>query len=258
MGNIGFREGGSSPSAVGFQEGEQLNMEFAEGGGHASFHTNCPRTIPSPSALISTSQNAWMQPTIQCEHMAGEQGILTMLTWSYGGNEVAIEGSWDNWEAREPLQRSGIGFAIMKVLLLGIYHYHFIVDGRRTYDPEMPCMHDDVGNVFNILDLKGSIPENSESISGFEPPVSPESSYNNSELGVEDFVKDPPLLPSQLEITPLNVPHSMLRPQHVVLNHLYMRKRVKNGPSAAALGSTHRFLDKYVTVLLFKPIKANR
>lgn len=56
MGNIGFREGGSSPSAVGFQEGEQLNMEFAEGGGHASFHTNCPRTIPSPSALISTSQ----------------------------------------------------------------------------------------------------------------------------------------------------------------------------------------------------------
>lgn len=42
----------------------------------------------------------------------------------------------------------------MKVLLLGIYHYHFIVDGRRTYDPEMPCMHDDVGNVFNILDLK--------------------------------------------------------------------------------------------------------
>lgn len=42
----------------------------------------------------------------------------------------------------------------MKVLLLGIYHYRFIVDGRRTYDPEMPCMHDDVGNVFNILDLK--------------------------------------------------------------------------------------------------------
>lgn len=41
-----------------------------------------------------------MQSTIQCEHMAGEQGILTMLTWSYGGNEVAIEGSWDNWEAR--------------------------------------------------------------------------------------------------------------------------------------------------------------
>lgn len=54
MGNIGFREGGSSPSAVGFEEGEQLNMEFAERGGHASFHTYRP--IPSPSALISTSQ----------------------------------------------------------------------------------------------------------------------------------------------------------------------------------------------------------
>lgn len=30
------------------------------------------------------------------DHMP-EQGIPTMITWSYGGSNVAVEGSWDNW-----------------------------------------------------------------------------------------------------------------------------------------------------------------
>lgn len=64
---------------------------------------------------MQIQKNAWMQPTIQCEHMAGEQGILTMLTWSYGGNEVAIEGSWDNWEARYKLYLSEFHAAKNKI-----------------------------------------------------------------------------------------------------------------------------------------------
>ena len=29
-----------------------------------------------------------------------EQGIPTLIMWNYGGNDVAVEGSWDNWTAR--------------------------------------------------------------------------------------------------------------------------------------------------------------
>ncbi|CBI18635.3 unnamed protein product, partial [Vitis vinifera] len=105
------------------------------------------------------------------------------------------------------------------------------------------------------------VPEDLESISGFEPPQSPDSSYNNLELGSEDFAKEPPLVPPHLQMTLLNVPSSaveipppMPRPQHVVLNHLYMQKG-KSGPSVVALGSTNRFRAKYVTVVLYKSLQ---
>lgn len=46
---------------------------------------------PSPS---------WMQTTSGYEDMYCELGIPTMITWSYDGKEVAVEGSWDNWKTR--------------------------------------------------------------------------------------------------------------------------------------------------------------
>lgn len=47
--------------------------------------------IPSPS---------WMQTNSGFEDMSCEQAIPTMITWTYGGKEVAVEGSWDNWKIR--------------------------------------------------------------------------------------------------------------------------------------------------------------
>lgn len=29
-----------------------------------------------------------------------EQGIPTVIMWNGGGNDVAVEGSWDNWTSR--------------------------------------------------------------------------------------------------------------------------------------------------------------
>lgn len=108
------------------------------------------------------------------------------------------------------------------------------------------------------------VPEDIESISSFEPPRSPDSSYNNMQLGSEDFAKEPPLVPPHLQMTLLNMPASNMeippplsRPQHVVLNHLYMQKGKSgpDGPSVVALGATHRFRAKYVTVVLYKSLQ---
>ncbi|KAL7213797.1 hypothetical protein ACSBR2_016349 [Camellia fascicularis] len=202
-----------------------------------------------------------MQNTTRFEDTCSEQGIPTMITWSYDGKEVAVEGSWDDWKTRMPLQRSGKDFTIMKVLPSGVFQYKFIVDGQWRYAPDMPWAQDETGNAYNILDLQDYVPEDVESISGFEPPQSPDSSYNNFQLGSEDFAKEPPLVPPHLQMTLLNVPSSYVevppplsRPQHVVLNHLYMQKG-RSSPSVVALGSTHRFIAKYVTVVLYKSIQ---
>jgi 5'-AMP-activated protein kinase regulatory beta subunit len=201
------------------------------------------------------------------EEISNEQKIPTMITWSYDGNEVAVEGSWDNWKTRKALQRSGKDFSIMKVLASGVYQYRFIVDGQWRYAPDLPWSQDEAGNSYNILDLQDYVPEDTESISGFEPPESPESSYNSYQLGGDDFAKEPPIVPPHLSMTLLNnnisnnssnamemINHPSARPQHVVLNHLYMQKG-RNSPSVVALGSTHRFLAKYVTVVLYKSIQ---
>lgn len=208
--------------------------------------------IPNPS---------WMQTSSGYEDVYYEQGIPTMITWSYDGKDVAVEGSWDSWKTRTSLERSGKDFTIMKVLPSGVYQYRFIVDGQWRYAPDMPWIQDEAGSTYNILDLQDYVPEEVESISGFEPPQSPDSSYNNLQLGAEDYAKEPPLVPPHLQMTLLNVPSSHMeipppfsKPQHVVLNHLYMQKG-RSSPSVVALGSTNRFLSKYVTVVLYKSIQ---
>ncbi|KAL2520193.1 SNF1-related protein kinase regulatory subunit beta-1 [Forsythia ovata] len=76
-----------------------------------------------------------------------QQGIPTLITWSYGGNNVVVEGSWDNWRTRKILQRSGKDHSILMVLPSGIYHYKFIVDGEVKYSPDLPCEADQTGCV---------------------------------------------------------------------------------------------------------------
>ncbi|KVH88507.1 5-AMP-activated protein kinase, beta subunit, interaction domain-containing protein [Cynara cardunculus var. scolymus] len=251
MGNINGREGdaGGDNSSIGNDMGAQdgdgaHNCDDGEFMGHSP--PPSPRVSGSP--LMFTSQdpvaplqrpddiqpsNPWMHSSSGYEEMTSEQGIPTMITWSYDGKEVAVEGSWDNWKSRKSLQRSGKDFTILKVLPSGVYQYRFI-----EY-----------------------VPEDIQSISGFEPPGSPDSSYNHLQLDNEDYAKEPPLVPPHLQMTLLNVPSPHMeipspfsRPQHVVLNHLYMQKG-RSSTSIVALGSTNRFLSKYVTVVLYKPIQ---
>ncbi|MCD7457587.1 Beta subunit 1 of SnRK1 [Datura stramonium] len=81
------------------------------------------------------------------DHSPGS-GIPTLITWSHGGNNVAVQGSWDNWRSRKILQRSGKDHTILLVLPSGIYHYKFIVDGEVRYIPELPCVADETGIAF--------------------------------------------------------------------------------------------------------------
>ncbi|KAK4782200.1 hypothetical protein SAY86_016302 [Trapa natans] len=181
-----------------------------------------------------------------------------MITWSHGGAKVAISGSWDDWQTLEPMQRSGKNFILMKVIPCGVYHIRFVVDGHVRYDPELPYDFNDSSGAFNIMDLKECAAETRTSKADFELPPSPDGTYSSNWLTDEDFRKPPPNLPPQLHKTPLNemgfveTHHQSLSQTSLpVLNHLYVKN--SNHGEALALGSTHRFLHKCVTMILYKP-----
>ncbi|XP_074285548.1 SNF1-related protein kinase regulatory subunit beta-1 isoform X1 [Silene latifolia] len=190
---------------------------------------------------------------------APEKRIPMLITWSLGGNNVAVEGSWDNWTSRKILQRSGKDHTVLLVLPSGIYHYRFIVDGETRYMPDQPCVSTEMGLVWNVLDVNDCVPESLDSVAEFEPPSSPDSSYSHTFPEEDEFAKDPTIVPAQLHLTVLGTQKpsepSSSRPQHVVLNHLFMEKGWAASQSMVALGLTHRFQSKYVTVVLYKPLR---
>ena len=51
--------------------------------------------------------------------------------------------------------------------------YKFIVDGEWRYAADQPAMYDDMNNVNNTLEVQEYVPENLDSLEGFEPPPSP-------------------------------------------------------------------------------------
>ncbi|XP_072993054.1 SNF1-related protein kinase regulatory subunit beta-1-like isoform X2 [Typha latifolia] len=185
-----------------------------------------------------------------------EKGIPTLITWSHGGKDVLVEGSWNNWSSRKALQKSGKDHTILLVLPSGVYHYKLIVDGQFRYIPDVPYTTDERGQVSNILDVHHYVPESLDNVSEFEAPPSPESSYGQPFPGDEDFAKEPPDLPPQLLVTVIGSQdsESSPKPQHVILNHLFVERGCAS-QALLALGLTHRFQSKYVTVVLYKPLR---
>ncbi|KAM3221681.1 SNF1-related protein kinase regulatory subunit beta-2 isoform X1 [Capsicum annuum] len=218
--------------------------------------------LQRPDEILMQNRSGSIVPkTMEYGDMPSENGIPTMITWSHGGHEVAIEGSWDGWKIKDFLQRTDKDFTVMKVLPSGVYHYRFIVDGQWRYAPDFPCERDDSGNMFNVLDLQDIIPEVLNNTSWSEAPPSPESSYNSAPFSSEDFNEKLPDLPPLLQQTPLDQPSSSAssmetfqKPLPAVLNHLYIQK-ARSSQSMAVLSSTHRFRTKYVTAVLYKSLK---
>ncbi|DBB09495.1 TPA: hypothetical protein ACH3X3_008055 [Trebouxia sp. C0006] len=185
--------------------------------------------------------------------------VPTKILWTNGGNSVEVEGSFDNWTTRHSLQRSGKDFTLVKLLAPGVYQFRFIVDGVWKWAEDEPAVRDDEGNYINVMEVHEYVPENLESLSGFEPPASPPSSYSNPMPTPDDYAKEPPVMPPHLQLTLLNVPPTtdaaapLPRPQHVVLNHLYCQ-RTSQG-NGLIVGTTHRYRSKYVTTVMYKPTR---
>eukprot|EP00877_Chromochloris_zofingiensis_P004634 jgi/Chrzof1/14171/Cz08g28030.t1 len=240
-----------------------------------TFHVGSPPM--SPGSPLTYSLQVAMEPLAKADDLAGGRPatefvgaagwpaqpklVPVVIVWSHGGNHAEVEGSWDNWSTRQPLQRTGKDFTVIKLLPPGVYQYKFIVDGDWKYDPNQPAMYDEMNNVNNAIEVQEYVPENLDNVQGFDPPPSPPSSYNSPHPTAEDYTKEPPVMPPHLQLTLLNVPPavdsqaSLPRPQHVILNHIYIQRG--QNVNALVVGTTHRYKSKYITSVLYKP-KARR
>ncbi|KAL0438254.1 UNVERIFIED_CONTAM: SNF1-related protein kinase regulatory subunit beta-2 [Sesamum latifolium] len=85
------------------------DQDVVQGGGEYMGQSPPPSPRASQSPLMFRPQTS-----LGYEDMYDEQGVPTMITWSYGGKDVAVEGSWDDWKSR------------------------FLVDGQRVIQPPAP------------------------------------------------------------------------------------------------------------------------
>ena len=281
----GMSAGISSPAAVSHnqhhhQSGETMRTPSTTSQASGSIHYAAESPVPGspvtfspqlPSEPFSFARN---DDSVSTTHHLQSKAVPTVFTWGAGGSSVELEGSFDNWTSRHVMQKSGRDFSLVKLLSPGVYQYKFIVDGQWRHDPNLPCIYDDQGNINNVMEVQEYIAEDLSGLATFEPPPSPKSSYQNPIPSSEDFQKEPPSIPPQLQLSLLNVPtnmgmnasaaylgdstqaskvtymDSLPRPGHVVLNHLYSQRTSGNG--VIVIGSTHRYKSKYVTTVLFR------
>jgi len=79
---------------------------------------------------------------------------MTTFVWPYEGAEVAVAGSFNNWE-KVPLTRGPKGFHATIELATGTYEYKFVVDGRRwCYDILKPNQFNDAGHRNNVITIE--------------------------------------------------------------------------------------------------------
>uniref|UniRef100_A0A061SAM4 5'-AMP-activated protein kinase, regulatory beta subunit n=1 Tax=Tetraselmis sp. GSL018 TaxID=582737 RepID=A0A061SAM4_9CHLO len=186
--------------------------------------------------------------------------VLVVLSWKGEGKTVDLKGSFDNWELSYPMEKTALGFTLVKFLSPGVYQYKFIVDGEWRHAADQPAIHDELGNINNVLEVHQFEPDVSGTREDFDPPPSPPESYDCPPLGSDDFHKGPPTEPPHLASTLLNIPSAQTwpsclpRPSHVVLNHVYS-ERSASCTEAMVLGTTTRYKAKYITTVMYRPVR---
>jgi len=212
-------------------------------------HSSDPHQPHSSSAAAGVSDE---DPNAILERLFGDRGVPMVFRWELGGDEVFITGTFNNWSAKIPMARSGNDFVHIHELSRGKHAYKFIVDDEWRFTSDQHTMADKSGNINNFLDLTDfkpkfeNLPDLSASLAN---KYLDESLYGNRIPDINEYTKEPPLLPQHLRSIVLNYKSGV--PQHVTLDHLYCTAR-KDG--LMVLGMSQRYLQKYVTTIYYSPV----
>ncbi|XP_064388782.1 5'-AMP-activated protein kinase subunit beta-2-like [Halichondria panicea] len=191
-----------------------------------------------------------------------ERMIPFVFRWDNGGEEVYLCGSFNNWETKIPLNHSQGDLTAIVELPLGHYEYKFVADGQWVHDPNEISVDNGLGSRNNVVTVDQKhfdayyetwdLLEKGES--------SPPGSYSQSMPSRSVASGLPPLLPPLLQQTILNQEQPigedsiiLSEPNHVILNHLYALSIKDN---VLVLAATHRYKEKFVTTLTYKPVLA--
>lgn len=206
--------------------------------------------------------------------ITSDQTHPVVFRWRGTGEQVLLSGSYDNWQTKIPLVRSCNEMFTVVDVAEGIHQYKFNVDGEWLYEPSEPTIDENESTCRNnVVKLSSedcdvfaalAIDDNSN-----EQPVdkniigSPPSGYSQyippRDQGTFNYFRHgPPLLPPHLLQSVLNAdvpnvmdPTSLPKPNHVTLNHAFTLS-IRDG--VMVLSGTHRFREKCITTVLYRPL----
>lgn len=264
---------GKSESTLQFEPGKKLIPHGQQPYERATTHERGIPEIKSVTSVISDDDDE----EVRQRRARRKLTVPTVFRWEYGGEEVYLSGSFNEWKTRIPMSYSGGEFGAIIELLEGEHYFKFLVDGHWIHDPNQPTVNDTFGGRNNVVVVNKSDFDAGEALDvdagaqkgsfGSMRQLSPPGSYGqlipspNTPVVIHDSLHSsvPPVLPPHLlnvilnkeavdqeDLTLLPVPH------HVALNHLYALS-IKDG--VMTLSATHRYRRKYVTTVFYKPVK---
>jgi len=233
----------------------------------------------TPKNIIPQNDKTYQigQQKIEQNTQKGDSSLVpTMFSWSGGGEQVFVAGTFTNWK-KIPLTRSQNDFTAILNIQPGQQQYKFFVDGDWKCAEDQPTVHDTAGNVNNALyiDKTDPHPSNLLDISSGSPPGEysqhipddfgslPMNAAHGRAAGGRPQgpvpFREPPTVPPHLlrsllnskvvderDIVILPVPHS------VMLSHLYVLKT--NDNDVITLAVTNRYKQKFVTTIFYKKV----
>ncbi|KAI1317937.1 hypothetical protein EDD11_007459 [Mortierella claussenii] len=105
--------------------------------------------------------------------------VPTIITWSQGGTNVYVTGTFNNWKQKVRLNKSTSDFSTILNLPPGTHRIKFIVDDEWKCSTELSAATDAEGNLVNFLEVDDE--EQDELEGGHDIPIndSPAGSYTD-------------------------------------------------------------------------------
>ena len=72
--------------------------------------------------------------------------------WKYGGGDVKIYGSFNNWKEGYKMKKHGFMWKITLILDSKLYQYKFFVDNEWRYDSDTFIVNNN-GNINNVVNI---------------------------------------------------------------------------------------------------------
>jgi len=121
--------------------------------------TTAERHVPVPRSRknggVAANLASTSSTTSEPEPRKEEAAACSEFVWAWGGKDVSVAGSWNNWTPIPMIydQITRTHRLWVRSLPKGRVSYKFIIDGSWRYDGSKPLTHDDFGNVNNLLEL---------------------------------------------------------------------------------------------------------
>lgn len=157
----GQTSGGLQPPAAlavpGYDVGDHQgpldpNAADARSSSHQSAGSREPASDATREATTGAGTNsAQLQQMTAANNGLGPMPIVPVVfTWTHGGNNVFLIGSFNNWSEKIPMVRSGQEFHVVVNLKREEHQYKFIADDQWRYSSDYPIVSDDLGNIHNV------------------------------------------------------------------------------------------------------------